>query len=83
MKKPLESDFEYFMEIWPELVKDHPDRFVAIKNKEVLGIYRDYLEAAQAVYVEHERGTVLMQNIGTSRDAFTIYAPASVVVSSK
>jgi len=80
---PLESDFEYFLEIWPELVMEHRGKFVAIKNKEVLGIYKDYIEAAKSVYAEHEYGTVLMQNIGVSRDAFTIYAPASLVVSSK
>ena len=80
MKKPLESDFEYFLEIWPELVRDHRGKFVAIKHKEVLGIYADYMEAARAIYAEHERGTVLMQNIGTSPDAFTIYLHTPGVV---
>lgn len=82
-KKPLESDFEYFLEIWPELVRDHAGKFVAIKNKEVLGIYTDYLQAARAVYVEHERGTVLMQDIGHGPEAFTIYLHTPGVVPSQ
>ncbi len=80
MKKPSIKDYEYFLEIWPELVREHAGRFVAIKNKEVLGIYADYMEAARAVYAEHEYGTVLMQTISSDPNAHIMYMPAYVVV---
>ncbi len=73
MKKSLESDFEYFLEIQAELAREHDGKFVAIKGQEVLGIFADYLEAANAVYVEHERGTVLMQTISKDPEAHTVY----------
>ncbi len=83
MKKPSIKDYEYFLDIWPELVRDHPGKFVAIKDKEVLGIYGDYMEAAQAVYVEHEYGSVLMQNIGRGPEALAVYLHTPGVVPSQ
>ena len=73
MTKPSEEDYKYFLEIWTELARDHGGKFVAIKGRNVLGIYNDYMEAANAVYVEHERGTVLMQEIGNGPEAPAIY----------
>lgn len=60
MPKPSLKDYEYFLEIWPELAYEHYSKFVAIKDRQALGIFEDYLAAANAVYVEHERGTALM-----------------------
>lgn len=73
MKRPSSKDYEYFLEIWPELVKDHPGKFVAIKNRQVPGIFADYMEAARSVYAERKYGTVLMQNIGKGPEALAIY----------
>lgn len=64
MKKPLEREYEYYLEICVELAGKHDGKYVAIKGQEVLGIFDDYRQAANAVYVEHEYGTVLMQLIG-------------------
>ena len=80
MKKPSLKDYEYFLEIQAELAREHDGKFVAIKDKKVLGIFEDYLDAAKAVYVEHERGTVLMQTISSDPDANIPYLPAFVVV---
>lgn len=80
MKKPLESDFEYFLEIQAELALEHDGKLVAIKGKEVLGIFDDYRQAANALYAEHEYGTVLLQTINIDPEANIIYMPACVVV---
>ena len=80
MKKPSLKDYEYFLGIQAELAREHDGKFVAIKNKKVLGIFEDYLEAARAVYVDHERGTVLMQTISKDPDANAIYLHTPGVV---
>ena len=77
MTKPLWSEYEYFLEIEPRLIKEHKGKLVAIKNQEVLGIFDDYRQAANAIYVEHEYGTVLMQEIGREPDFFTGIFPAA------
>ncbi len=83
MKKPSLKDYEYFLEIQAELAHEHDGKFVAIKDRKVLGIFEDYPAAANAVYVEHERGTVLMQTISSDPDANIIYLPSFVVVESE
>lgn len=70
MSKPLEKEYEYYLEIREKLARDHDGKFVAIKGQEVLGIFDDYRRAANAVYVEHEYGTVLMQEIGRDYEYF-------------
>lgn len=80
MPKPSLKDYRYFLDIWPELAKDHGGKFVAIKGRKVLGIYADYREAANAVYIEHERGTVLMQEIGSGPGSTDVYISTPGVV---
>ncbi len=79
MNKSLEKEYEYYLEIRAELAKNHDGKYVAIKGQKVLGIFDDYRGAANAVYVEHERGTVLMQEIGRDYEYFTGIFPAPEV----
>lgn len=73
MTKPLQREYEYFLEIREDLAKENDGKYVAIKGQEVLGIYDDYMAAANAVYVDHERGTVLMQEISIDPEALALF----------
>lgn len=76
MPKPLWDEYQYFLEIEPELDEAHHGKYVAIKDKTVLGIFADYAEAASVIYQQHQRGTVLMQEIGREPAYFTGIFPA-------
>ena len=76
MTKPLEKEYEYYKEIRGELAREHNGKLVAIKGRQVLGIFDDYGQAAEVVYVEHEYGTVLMQELGRDHEYFAGYFPA-------
>ena len=80
MSKPLEKEYEYYLEIREKLARDNDGKFVAIKGQDVLGIFDDYRQAANAVYIEHEYGTVLMQPISKDPDANTIIVYTPFVV---
>lgn len=71
MSKPLEKEYEYYKEIRDSLAQEHCGKLVAIKGREVLGIFDNYRAAANEVYVEHKRGTVLMQELGRDYEYFT------------
>jgi len=71
MPKPLEKEYEYYLTIRDQLAREHHGKLVAIKGQAVLGIFEDYRAAANAVYVEHERGTVLMQELGRDYEYIT------------
>ena len=72
MTKPLEKEYAYFLRIQEELAKENDGRFVAIKGEEVLGIFDDYMAAADAVYREHEQGTVFMQEVSSDPNSLVI-----------
>lgn len=76
MPKPLEKEYEYYLMIRDDLAREHHGKLVAIKGEKVLGIFEDYRAAANAVYVAHERGTVLMQELGRDYEYFTGFYPA-------
>lgn len=80
MKKPLMKEYRYFLSIEQELAREHDGKLIAIKGKEVLGIFDDYRQAANALYAEHEYGTVLIQTINSDPNANIVYMPAYVVV---
>lgn len=79
--KPLETEYDFYLSIHQELVSEHDGKLVAIKGQEVLGIFEDYRQAANTIYVEHEYGTVLMQEIGRDHEFFTGIYPAPEVES--
>jgi len=81
MPKPLEKEYEFYLSIREVLAREHDGKFVAIKGKNVLGIFDDYRAAANVVYAEHERGSVLMQPISKDPDADTIVVYTPHVVS--
>ncbi len=72
MSKPLEQEYEFFKEIRDSLAQEHDGKLVAIKGRKVLGIFDDYRQAANALYAEHEYGTVLMQPLSKDPDALAV-----------
>lgn len=81
--RPLEKEYRYFIEIMHDLAAKHgAGNYVAIKGHEVLGVYSSYENAAQAVYQDHEQGTILLQRIEESIEAMTVHLHSPRVVSS-
>ena len=72
MTTPFKKEYEHYLKIREELAKNNDGKFVAIKDGEVLGIFDDYLQAANTVYVAHEKGTVLMQEISKDPDSLNV-----------
>ena len=72
MNTPFETEYEHYLEIREELARTNNGKFVAIKGEEVLGVFEDYLQAANTVYLVHEKGTVLMQEISKDPDALNV-----------
>lgn len=69
MTKTLMEEYEYFESTREDLAKEHAGKYVAIKGTEILGFYRDYMEAARALYPEHKQGSVFIQEIKSGKDA--------------
>jgi len=72
MTRPFKKEYEYYVRIREDLAKKNDGKFVAIKGQEVLGIFDDYLQAANTVYIAHEKGTVFMQEISKDPDSLNV-----------
>ena len=82
MTTPLKEEYEHFKTIHEELAKEHAGKYVAIKSREILGVYSDYMAAARALYPEHRQGSVFIQEIKSGRDAHLgiIHTPGLVTL---
>ncbi len=80
MSAPLRQEYEHFQTIHEDLAREHPGEYVAIKGTQILGFYSDYMAAAKALYLEHEQGSVFIQEIRAGTEALVgiIHTPGLV-----
>lgn len=71
MAKPLEKEFQYYLDHQDELVAKHPGKFVVIKDGQVLGAYDSELEAVTVIQKDHALGTFLVQKCEPGSQAYT------------
>ena len=64
-------EFQYFIAHQKELVQKHKDKFVVIKNCEVIGVYDNELEAITETQKVQELGTFLVQVCKPGKESYT------------
>jgi len=72
MEIALKEEFDYYLKYQDELVKQYNGKIIVIKNGEVLGSYKNNMEAIQATKKEHELGTFLVQKCSPGPDDYTM-----------
>ncbi|MDE2638787.1 MAG: hypothetical protein OXI30_20655 [Chloroflexota bacterium] len=68
MTTPLKEELEHYQTVREDLAKEHFGKYVAIKGREILGVYSDYMTAARALYPEHEQGSVFIQAFKSGKE---------------
>jgi hypothetical protein len=71
MAIPLEKEFQYYLKNQAELVRKYDGKFVVIKNREVIGVYTDEMEAIMETQKTEELGTFLVQRVAPGSAAHT------------
>ncbi len=61
MAKPLEKEFQYYLDHQDEMVAKYNGRVVVIKDEEVIGVFDDVVKAVVETSKKHEMGTFLVQ----------------------
>ncbi len=69
-KTNQENDFLWFEKHYPEFQKRYGNVFLAIKNKQILGVYKTYSEGVHAASQTEELGTFIIQECSTTRKAY-------------
>ncbi|MBU0607077.1 MAG: hypothetical protein KKI08_04285 [Armatimonadetes bacterium] len=69
--RPLEREFQYFLDHQKELVARYRGKVLVIKDEQVIGTYDTALEAVRETSQEHEPGTFLVQECKPGAAAYT------------
>ena len=68
----LKDELDYFVANQAELVKQYAGKILVIKNKAVIGVYSNVLEAYIESQKENELGTFMIQPCENGIDAYTV-----------
>ncbi len=64
------EDFDYFVNHYPELFKEYGHKFLAIKDKKVLGAYNAVQDAISDLSSTYEVGTYIIQECTGDESAY-------------
>jgi len=71
MTRPLEKEFNYYIENQKELVKKYNGKYIVIKNDKVIGVFNNELDAIEETSKTEELGTFLIQKCEPGVESYT------------
>jgi hypothetical protein len=71
MSEQLREEFKYYLDNQEELAKLYNDKFIVIRNCQVIGVYDSELEAITETARQHELGTFLVQRCEPGASSYT------------
>ena len=74
------QDYEYFLENMENLYAEHGNKFAAVKNKNILGVYDTFEEALETTMKNEELGTFLIQRIYENKDKIVVNTTGFAVI---
>lgn len=67
----LKDEFHYYIDHQDEMVKQYDGKYIVLKNKKVIGVYDNAVDAYKLTAKEHELGTFLVQKVSQGEDDYT------------
>ena len=71
MAKPLEKEFQYYLDHQDELVAQYGGKYIVIIGEEVIGDYDSELEAVTETEKTYELGTFFVIKCEAGSDSYT------------
>lgn len=65
------KDFEWFISNNKKLFKKYGEKFLAIKDQKVIGVYDDYSEGVKQTKSTEKLGTFIIQQCGKDDSVYT------------
>ena len=66
----MSEDFAWFKEHYVEFQNEYGNAFIAIKNKQILGVYESYAEGVKNTMKSEELGTFIVQECNPQHEAY-------------
>lgn len=67
------KDFDFFLEHYEEFFKKYGHCFIAIRFKEILGVYKNIQEAISILASQYEVGEYIVQECNGDESGYTNY----------
>lgn len=74
------DDFEYFISIYQDLYKKYGHKYIALKNKEILGVFTTPKEAIHHLSNQYILGTYIIQECNGDESAYTASIYTSFII---
>ena len=71
MLKPLEKEFNYYLDNQDKLVKKYNGKVIVIKNCKVIGVFDTEIEAVHKISETEKIGTYLVQKCEPGTDSYS------------
>lgn len=71
MSRPLQKEFQFYLDHQDEMVAKYDGKYIVIKDGEVLGAYDDELAAIMETQKSHKLGTFLVQLVSRGPGGYT------------
>ena len=68
-----DADFEWFKEHYDEIYEKYGECYVAIKDKQIFGVYDSYVEGFHSAQEIRELGTFIFQHCNGDESGYTAY----------
>lgn len=68
--KDRKSDFDFFVKNYKDLYKEYGHKFLAIKNKEILGAYNSVSDTINDLTPKYEVGSYIIQECTGDESAY-------------
>ena len=66
-----EKDYKWFLENYNNLYKEYGQKYLAIKNQNVIGVYSSYADAVNTTKKTEKLGTFIVQFCSGDETAYT------------
>lgn len=80
MTNDQKTDYEYFINNKDKFLTEYPDKFIVIKDKQVIGVYDDQVAALTDTTKTHELGTFIIQQCSAGFDDVQVFRSRVVSV---
>ena len=68
-----EKDFRWFVDNYDNIYKQYGKCFVAIKNKQIIGVYRTYADGVHETAKTQKMGTFIVQFCNGDKSGYTAH----------
>ena len=74
-----DQDFNYFLENMEKFYRAYGQKFVVVKNRGILAVYDDFMDAYEATLKTEEQGTFLIQECFDNREKMVHHFQGNVM----